>query len=790
MFLTKKKNFYSFGTFFLVPISASPIFVIVSKKKNFYCENLLFFYSRSFKTKSSQFCSLKNTEADLSDQYFYKDRHFDQLMRLKSSAQEEKVIIIYFCKYWRTTDEWFRAYWRAKDKESLTEFPQIFHIRETIEQYPTDFLRITKFQFLNEIKFENFLISFKKIELLPFNLDKNLFFLEQKIDLSKILFLKDNLHLIRSYYEDSYNVFFKDLKFINFSSLRIKNSFAGTFVFFQSFETTLLVFTNNVTSQAQNSIICSNVKYEYTNTLFLTPLYSGHSNKEICEAASSKQIFPNLLKIFNYGELPYELVSFLTADLYISIGYMEDIFDILYQFFSFSKLLNPPVERPSVKLKFFKKFVENKKKFLSNWEKSYNIERELIIFICEQYLRGKHVFCTSLLKQLPNPIIDLEEEKEFISIYNALLYLQYELLPFIFSFGYRQCKFIALLNNKNVGLKNALVPFTTDKTFVQYGLLDLAALQDAHATLVEVLKKNNVLEKFLKEGLNIEPEEEPHKKLFNDLDQAGFPCFENKEGWNFNNVVLLIEKQLQIAIFQSLLELLPQLKLQKLNLKNHYNLFFLHRDHQKFFIPKQVLTFDDSDLQHFLLKLANKVYEKTGYKLTFKKFNLLQEKEDFKKKILSKALNNNNNQPSNTSFIKNTDTKAFIHQFTEGISLNKKNLFIEFDTSVAKLETSTFFLSFLEIDLCIHYYFPLLTIHEIQKIRYDITQIFYKNNFKTTRVYDSKSIKTNELKSYLENKGFVTFVKDNSFTINIRGIQGVRLNNNIFDIFSSCKIKN
>jgi hypothetical protein len=111
-----------------------------------------------------------------------------------------------------------------------------------------------------------------------------------------------------------------------------------------------------------------------------------------------------------------------------------------------------------------------------------------------------------------------------------------------------------------------------------------------------------------------------------------------------------------------------------------------------------------------------------------------------------------------------------------------KNTFLEFDEQLPNCEASLFFISWLEIDLCIHSYFPTLSLDQIQAIRFKIMEIFQKNNFSSARLSKSNLITSEKLKIYLETKGFTSFAKDRHFKLLLRGKKGVRLKHNIFDI--------
>jgi hypothetical protein len=794
------------------PFSITFNSLIVTRIPKLYRANLFLVFNnvtlfRQFSTTGVFSFALKNPDADLSDQYFFKDRNYEILMRLYASAEEKHRIIVCFSYYWKVEREWFKAFWMRKTTtanvevppNTLVEYPSMSDTREIIEQYPTECLRVTKYLFLTDIMMDDYCIRLNKITLLPFNIDKNLFWLEQTIDIIRLANLFEHFELVVNYYKTSYNAPFKDLKSINFSTLRIKNRFAGNPFFLKLLNNCLFTMLQNVALTIKTRLLNNNIKYGLSNPMFLSPIYSENSSKSICEAAAVKQIPDNLPNsninmIFNYGELPYEIVAYLTSNIYISIEYKQDMFDILYQFFFFSKLLNPPVERPSVNLTFFKKFVNNKDKFLTNWCKRYNIEPAFGIFVCEQYLRGHDMISLIALSDLKEEDLVAKtpfrgEAWDYMSITDVLVNFKSELLSFIFSFYYRQCYFTAFLNNTTAGAKEEFTPFLTDKTNVPYGLLDLTEVRDAQAALYDFLAKKGLLDKFLSEkSINYEP-----TALFDDLEAAGFPSFIWKRGWNFNNVFLLIEKLIQKAFFDSLIEIFPHIKLNtiktsekyaSLSAENQYATFFLHRDNKKFFIPKAVLNLSEVELQKVLLELANKVEQKTGYKLTFQTVDLVKDSEHLEKILKS----------SNTSAVFNSASHQeidnnitfFINEFTKNISFNSeerhKNAFLEFDEQLWNSETSQFFLSWLEIDLCIHSYFPTLSLNQIQAIRFKIMEIFQKNKFRSTRTSKSDLINSEKLKIYLETKGFISFAKDRPFNMVLRGIKGIRLKQNIFHI--------
>ena len=786
--------------------------LIVTKISKLHTANLFLVFNnvtlfRQFSTTGVLSFALKNPDADLSDQYFFKDRNYEILMRLYASAEEQHRIIVCFSYYWKVEREWFKAFWLRKTTtasvevppNTIVEFPSMSETRDIIEQYPTECLRVTKYLFLSDVMMEEYRITLKEITNLPFNVEANLFWLEQTIDIIRLAYLFENFHLVHDYYTKSYDASFKSFKSIDFSTLRIKNRFAGNPFYLRLLNNCLFAMLQHISTNIKTRLLNNNIKYSLSSPMFLSPIYSENSTKSICEAAAVKQISDNLLTsdipmVFNYGELPYEIVSYLTSDIYICIGYTEDSFDIIYQFLFFSKLLNPPVERPSVNLTFFKKFVNNKEKFSANWSKRYNIEPSLGIFICEEYLRGRDMVALSTLEDLNKQDLYANtnlrgEAWDYMSITDVLFNLRFELVPFIFSFYYRQCYFTAFLNNTAAAEKEKFTPFSTDKTNVPYGLLDLTAVRDAQAALYDFLNKKGLLKKFLSEkSLDYEPTD-----LFDDLEATGFPSFIWKRGWNFNNVVLLIEKLIQKAFFDSLIELFPQIKLNtiktskeyaSLSAENQYATFFLHRDNKKFFIPKQVLNLSDVELQKFLLELANKVEQKTGYKLTFQTFDLAKDSE------LLKKIFKHSNTPAvdNSAFHQEIDNNItfFINEFTKGLAFSSKekdkNTFLEFDEQLPNCEASLFFISWLEIDLCIHSYFPTLSLDQIQAIRFKIMEIFQKNNFSSARLSKSNLITSEKLKIYLETKGFISFAKDRHFKLLLRGIKGVRLKHNIFDI--------
>jgi hypothetical protein len=469
---------------------------------------------------------------------------------------------------------------------------------------------------------------------------------------------------------------------------------------------------------------------------------------------------------FSYCDLPLDLVSFLTANLYNTIGYKEDLLDLFYQFLKINKIFNtlPYTEIRTVQLKALKRLVENKSNLLRQWVEDYNIPEDFIIFCFEHILKGKSEDFEPL-----NILYKIEKEKQNIrhpSISTMFISLKYEIYGFLHSFYFRDCDLVNILHYEN--LKNVDSDLSSKK-IAPFGLLNPIEIKDNLELFKQALKEDvDLHNKYNKTGYI-------HAySLLPILKKTGFPNFERSYLVCFSNFLMLIQKQIQKEIFKQLLEIFPQISELVNGKENYYKFFYSNRNSNIFFIENYIFTAPKCDIEDIFLHLHEKIKKATGYELNFYEVDLVAQKTKFEESI--RILKNKPDY--------NADIENFIIQFTE---ISKKNLFLNFYDDFN--ENNVFGLSYLEIDLVIEFYFPHLLYQEdlVKTTREKIVEIFKSRGFSIKR--KRLVVKIDSTNKELNNKNKLIlerlkqkrkFDRDNSVIDNF--ITNISLKNKIIDV--------
>ena len=725
---------FKFNRYLFMHFSSKPSYslktLFLNKNKTFY----LFLINTHFTYfhTTTNLNNLKDTEKPL-------DNSFQEtFQRFKEGVRETKAICSKFSKFMGE----FSVMWSDKNvKISIETYPTLANIREVIIQYPTLFLRLTTRLYISRITYIDIFRN-SKFEYLPPQ-EKDFFYLVEVYDFDKLKFISDNYFAIEIYYKQNYYAYLNGCDTIDFSSLRLQSGFAGTSMYLNNFQIQLskLIEKFLLKKSKKNSKISIHItNHLSTKLFFLTQFHKNFLNLNENSSITFDQ--------FSYCDLPLDLVSFLTADLYSAIAYKEDFVDLFYQFLKINKVFNtlPYTEMRTIQLKTLKLFVENKTKLLAQWAEDYNIPEDFIIFCFENVLKGKSEDFEPL-----NILYRIEQKKQNIrhpSISTMFISLKYEIYGFLHSFYFRDCALVNILNYEN--LVNADSKLLSKK-IAPFGLLNPIEVKDSLELFKQALNEDaDLRNEYNKTGYI-------HRySLLPILKKTGFPNFGSSYLECFNNFLMLIQKQIQKEIFKQLMEIFPQIS-ELENGKNYYKFFYNNRNSNVFFIESYIFTAPKLDITDIFLHLHDKLKTTTGYELNFHEVDLVAQKTKFEKSIQ----NLNNKQDCNH------DIDNFISHFTK---ISKDNLFLDFNT--LSNENDAFTLSYLEIELVIESYFPYLVSQEnlVKETRKKIVEILKLRGFSTKR--KRVTIKIDLSNENINNKNKVTlerlkekrhFTRPNSF---------------------------
>jgi hypothetical protein len=610
----------------------------------------------------------------------------------------------------------FHKQWNfpMKDEtQAFIEFPTLWDVRKAVLYYPTAFFFLTKSIRISELKLEDFNLDtqFKPIKA------KQKIVLLEAYTVSKLIFLLKDIDIIKVYYKNYLKVWTSaSPTSLNFSILALKSAFFGTEIFFNTFKNDLrfaLKYAEEEAKKKSTTINCIWFGYahEYTRPFFLT------LNPEL-------DLANKLFKVgLNYSNLPLEIVAYLTADSYIAVGYKEDFFDILEQFFHLNYIRMRDMDNVQV-------FIKNKKKMLNDWVIQYGVSKEFILYCLEQYLRGKDPAVFQPLKDL----LYIEQTREIKGplISDTLVGFKYDLFDIIFSFFYRQSTLFDVLNFGNIDLNyesqkknNALytrgLPLNSS--------LDFFAILDSHVNLTNTLDSR--------------PDD-----LYK-LAQIGYPLEDRQPFWNFDTLMHIVEKQIQKAFFDALLEIFPSLRCEAPpgQTDPFYTLSYLSRENRYFFLPVDKVT---KDLDNIFTLLHEKVTNKTCYRLTFSTIDLTKEKMLFetsisliKKNILDtlhRILKKQKIQYENTNIDFSLFTKILLNDIPkiQLFEINASNNFEIFTTTFFEINfdfhsNKRYYLSYLEIQYVLEKMYPMANLDEILLMRLEITSILKNFGFSVAR---------------------------------------------------------
>lgn len=716
------------------------------KDKNLFTENFIMYQKKIFFSKNSNRRYFHSTAFALHDK---KDESTDSQILLSSEKNNlainevnaiAKNFFEFFVKYNKLFAADFLKDWWEKEESKLAEYPTLRDIRQFIFLNPTVFILLTKSLFLEKLNCRDFFIdeNFTKLQ----NKQEDFLCLIEFLDLQKLTYLFNNLNIINKYFK-RYLLAYTENGFssVDLNIIAATSAYASIDLFLDDLKKNLKDLINRLEQKKdfqQKSLFHLSLHIK-SNPLFLI----------------------HVSKTFSYINLPIELVSYLTFDKYIAIEYVEDTFDLLYQFIKLNKFQFDVTISGNTEF-FFKK----KKKILGEWSKNYNVSEDFIIFCLENYLKGKDINTFQPLKELIDVEINFKKkifpETRFPLFYDVLLYLKLDFFAFIQSFFYRDCQLVKLLNHNNISFLdyNAYTDkTTTQNSFAPFGLLDYAEVDDMHSFFCYFSNEENtnvVEKKALSQKSNLY------------LKRLGFPQLIEQEFRNFNNIMFIIKKQLQSAFFESLIEIFPTL-LKDVE-KRCYNLFYLRRSSKIFFLPKPII---ENNLNIVFSQLSGKIKKKTGYSLTFHEYSLINKKKALEEFIITEI------NASNTNFLSNNqrenDIDLFVEKFTEidNSFISKKNKYIE-TFSTINGDVNDLFLPYRLIDLLIKKLYPNFELGNIIQTRRLIVKNFKKKNFLTDRRrYTLPLHLVNDLKNTFQ----VSF--DRKDTTKLTGLVGIRLKSSI-----------
>ncbi len=631
------------------------------------------------------------------------------------------------------------------------DHPHVVHIRQFIEDLPTILFKIHKSLQLSDIQYQA-LINY------------NLFEHYNRVDVENV---SNNFEAIFQYYQTNF-LAVSSLDYKKISNLTIlKNCFVGSPTYLRYLQTQIK--THLIRSKHPN--IRMIVRYYFTSYFFLTKFFDVtlftalkkfYKDGKQWETLSSLP-FPSL----TYCDLPLDLAFYFARSNYRVITYEQDLTDLVFQLLELNNLLeNPAYFQSSISINpLFTRYLKNKKKYLQQWSEDYLFPEEFFVFCLNSFLIGKN---DKTFKPL-EVVLKVEQENFKIRtplFGTILLVLKEALLVLIHSFFYRQCYFL-----DNSALK-------TPNCFKPKDAKSLDQLFDLQREL------------FLKDYAFLNREVDD-----NILRNLGLYCYEEiVERYNFAFVLSVVEKQIQLAIFNTLITKFPELAIDK---KNHYyDITLAGKTPAHFFIPKRSL--DTVNLEELFLLLSRGVKDSTGYTISFKEIDL-----DKESKAIQHVLNQNNsksenivNKPAFDTFVEpvkvipnvlnDEDNKAenivnkpafdtfvepekffelflkHVHRFT-----SSSNIYVEIDKGNEKNEHLSK-LSFIELDVLIKTFIPTLSYAETYQLRKKITNVLKNRGFRllqfTGKIDDIKIIWTKYFNKKLESKDS-----------RVRGIGGLRL---------------
>ena len=585
-------------------------------------------------------------------------------------------------------------------------FEKLFYITQQL------FFFLTKTIKISNLKLEDFNLDtqFKPIEV------KQKIFLLETYTVSKLIFLLENIDIIKVYYKNYLKVWTSTSPTsLNFSILALKSTFFGTEIFFNTFENDLRFALQYAEQEAKKkSTTINSIWFGYAHV---------HTRPFFLTLNPMLDLANKLLKVgLNYSNLPLEIVAYLTADAYIAIGYKEDFFDLLEQFFHLNYIRLRDMDNVQV-------FIKNKENMLNGWAIQYGVSKEFILYCLEQYLRGKDPAVFQPLKDL----LYIEQTREIKGplISNILVGFKYDLFDIIFSFFYRQSTLFDVLNFGNIDLdyesqkkSNALyirgLPLTSS--------LDFLAIIDSCFNLTDtVVSKPDDLYK---------------------LAQIGYPLEDRQPFWNFDTLMHIVEKQIQQAFFDALLEIFPRLRCEAPPGQKDpfYTLFYLSRENKYFFLPVDKVT---KDLNQIFTLLHEKVTNKTGYRLTFTTISLTKEMlfetsiaktkknildtlhQILKKEIIKYENTNIDFQLFRKIFLNDIPKISFFEKNTSNNSDIFKTTFFEINFDF--YSEKRYYLSYLEIQYILEKMYPIANLDEILIMRSQIIDILKNFGFSVAR---------------------------------------------------------
>ena len=119
------------------------------------------------------------------------------------------------------------------------------------------------------------------------------------------------------------------------------------------------------------------------------------------------------------------------------------------------------------------------------------------------------------------------------------------------------------------------------------------------------------------------------EKLVSDEEFLNSETLNKRLTTNFANIFLIIEKQIQKAFFQALIEVFPSLVFNDQG-NTCYNLFFLYNDNKTFFLSKDITQLVKEERDFILEYLQESIKEKTGYTVSLFNIDLVVLKNEFK----------------------------------------------------------------------------------------------------------------------------------------------------------------
>lgn len=563
------------------------------------------------------------------------------------------------------------------------DHPHVVHIRQFIEDLPTILFKIHKSLLLSDIQYQ---------DLIQYNLFEHY----NRVDVENV---SNNFEAIFQYYQTNF-LAVSSLDYKKISNLTIlKNCFVGSPTYLRYLQTQIKTHL----IRSKHPTIRMIVRYYFTSYFFLTKFFDVtlfnalkkfYTDGKQWETLTSLP-FPSL----TYCELPLDLAFYFARSNYRVITYEQDLTDLVFQLLELNNLLeNPAYFQSSISINpLFTRYLKNKKKYLQQWSEDYLFPEEFFVFCLNSFLIGKN---DKTFKPL-ELVLKVEQENFKIRtplFGTILLVLKEALLVLIHSFFYRQCYFL-----DNSALK-------TPNCFKPKDAKSLDQLFDLQRELV--LKDYAFLNREVDDNI---------------LRNLGLYCYEEiVERYNFAFVLSVVEKQIQLAIFNTLITKCPELAIDK---KNHYyDIALAGKTPTHFFIPKRSL--DTVNLEELFLLLSRGVKDSTGYTISFKEIDL-----DKESKAIQHVLNQNNSKSENivnkAAFDTFVEPEKFFELFLKHVHrfTSSSNIYVEIDKGNEKNEHLSK-LSFIELDVLIKTFIPTLSYAETYQLRKKITNVLKNRGFK------------------------------------------------------------